>query len=121
MLPRHPALAETWKRGPRQRPEGRGVAAQSLLTAVQTQPARQTAATPPPVALQPLLLAAPPPPDPSTLPPAAPDPAQRYGEGQLRAAQHVLSAVQVRPYPSLNELILIAHGVGEETNKGKSQ
>ena len=45
MLPQCPALAEKWKRGPRQRPEGRVVAAQSVLTAVQIQQARQTAAT----------------------------------------------------------------------------
>ena len=35
LLARHPqrqALGEKWKRGPQQRPEGHGVAAQSLLT-----------------------------------------------------------------------------------------
>jgi len=101
MLPRHPALAEKWKRRPRQRPEGGGVAAQSLLTAVQTQPACQTAATLPPEALQPLLVVVLPPSDPSSKPPAAPNPAQRFGEGQVRAAQHVLSAVQIRPPPQI--------------------
>ena len=52
-LPQRPALAEKWKRRPRQRQEGRGVAAQSLLSDVQTLPACETAATLPPVALQP--------------------------------------------------------------------
>ena len=42
--PKRPALAKKWKREPRKRLEGRGVAAQSLLTAVQTL-ACQTAAT----------------------------------------------------------------------------
>ena len=55
MLPHRPALAQKWKRGAQQRRKGRGAAAQSLLTAVQTQQARQTAATLPAVALQPLL------------------------------------------------------------------
>ena len=69
--PQRPALAEKWKRGPRQRPEGHGVAAQSLPTAVQTLPACQTAATLPPVALQPLLAVVLPPQDTSSKPPAA--------------------------------------------------
>ena len=101
MLPQRPALAEKLKRGPRQRPKGRGVAAQSLLTAVQTLSACKTAATLPPVALQPLLAVVLPPQDTSSKPPAAPNPAQRYGEGQVRAAQQLLSAVQVRPHPRI--------------------
>ena len=78
MLPQRPALAEKWKRRPRQRLKGRGVAAQSLLTAVQTQPARQTAATLPPAALQPLLVMVLSPQDTVSQPPAAPNPAQRF-------------------------------------------
>jgi len=97
MLPRRPALAGKWKRGPRQRSEGHGAAAQSLLTAVQTQPARQTTATLPPVALQPLLVVVPPPPDTSPQPPASPIPAQSFEEEQVSAAQRILSAVQVPP------------------------
>ena len=73
-LPQRPALAEKWKRRPRQRPEGRGVAAQPLLTAVQTLPACQTAATLPPVALQPLLAVVLPPQDTLSKPSAAPNP-----------------------------------------------
>ena len=61
-------IAEKWKRGPRQRPEGRGVAGQSLVTAEQTLPACQTAATLPPVALQPLLVVVLPPQDTSSEP-----------------------------------------------------
>ena len=56
MLQQRPTLAEKGKRRPRQRPEKHGVAAKLMLTAVQTQPACQTAATLPPVALQPLLV-----------------------------------------------------------------
>ena len=74
MLPQRPALAEKWSRRPRQRLEGRGVAAQPVLTAVQTL-AFQTAATLPPEALQPLLVVVLPPQDTSLKPPAAPNPA----------------------------------------------
>ena len=100
-LPQRPALAEKSKRGPRQRPEGLRVAAQSLLTAVQTQPARQTAATLPPEALQPLLAVVLSPQDTVAQPPAAPNPARRFGEGRVRAAPQLLSAVQVRPHPRI--------------------
>ena len=79
MLPQRPALAEKWKRGARQRLEEPGVVAQSLLTAVRTQQAPQTAAALSSVALQPLLVVVPAPQDTSQQQPAAPIPAQRYG------------------------------------------
>ena len=99
ICPQCQALAEKWKQGARQRPEGRGIAAKPLLTNMLTQQAPQTAATLPPVALQSLQEVVLPPSDPSPQPSAAPNSAQGYGEGQVRAAQHALSAVQVRPSP----------------------
>ena len=94
--PQRPALAEKWKRGPRQLPEGHGVAAQSLLTAVQTL-ACQTAATLPPEALQPRLAVVLPPQDTSSKPPAAPNPACQTAATLPPVALQPLLAVVLPP------------------------